>query len=125
MLDLLTHLVEKSLVVLEAEGERYRLLETVRQYAQERLDESGERPTAARARHLAFYLALAEEARPELRRRRSRARGSRGSTSSARTCSPRTRGATAAEGGGELGLRLVSAVRRYWIIRGLLGLGTA
>ena len=37
VLDLLIHLVEKSLVVLDAEGERYRLLETVRQYAQERL----------------------------------------------------------------------------------------
>ena len=65
MLDLLTTLVEKSLVVLESEGGRYRLLETVRQYAQERLNESGE-GDATRARHLAFYLALAEKARPEL-----------------------------------------------------------
>ena len=38
VLDLLTQLVEKSLVELEAAGERYRLLETMRQYADECLD---------------------------------------------------------------------------------------
>ena len=42
VLDLLSHLVDKSLVVLNREGARYRLLETVRQYAQERLVESAE-----------------------------------------------------------------------------------
>ena len=42
VLDLLSRLVEKSLVELDADGERYRLLETVRQYAQEKLDEAGE-----------------------------------------------------------------------------------
>jgi predicted ATPase/class 3 adenylate cyclase len=61
VLDVLTNLVEKSLVIPEADGARYRLLETVRQYAQERLEESGE-DNAVRARHLAFYLALAEGA---------------------------------------------------------------
>ncbi len=35
MLDLLARLVEKSLVTLDAAGERYRMLETVRQYALE------------------------------------------------------------------------------------------
>ena len=43
VVDLLTHLVEKSLVQIEADGARYRLLETVRQYAKERLDEAGEK----------------------------------------------------------------------------------
>ena len=66
MLDLLAHLVEKSLVTLDLESARYRLLETVRQYAHERLVESAERDDA-RARHLAFYLALAESARAGLR----------------------------------------------------------
>ena len=37
VLDLLARLVEKSLVTLDAAGERYRMLETVRQYAEERL----------------------------------------------------------------------------------------
>ena len=45
---------------------RYRLLETVRQYARERLLEAGE-AAAVRDRHLDWFLALAEEAEPELR----------------------------------------------------------
>lgn len=62
-LELLTRLVDKSLVVIEEmEGEtRYRLLEPVRQYAMERLAERGELE-AATQRHAAFYLALAEKA---------------------------------------------------------------
>ena len=36
VLDLLTHLVEKSLVVLEVDGQRYRMLDTVRHYAREK-----------------------------------------------------------------------------------------
>ncbi len=65
VLDLLTSLVEKSLVNAQLHGEtmRYGLLETVRQYAQDRLMESGEND-AARARHADFFLALAEEAKP-------------------------------------------------------------
>jgi predicted ATPase/DNA-binding SARP family transcriptional activator len=64
--DLLGRLVDKSLVVPEEEagGYRYRLLEPMRQYARERLDEAGE-ATAPRARHLAFYLELAAAADPE------------------------------------------------------------
>ena len=61
VLGLLANLVDKSLVTLEAEGERYRLLETVRQYAHERLDESGEADQAHR-RHLDFFLALVDVA---------------------------------------------------------------
>ncbi|TMH54013.1 MAG: adenylate/guanylate cyclase domain-containing protein [Betaproteobacteria bacterium] len=50
VLDVLTHLVEKSLVVMEGESGRYRLLETVRQYAQERLSErSVALPSGSRA----------------------------------------------------------------------------
>jgi predicted ATPase/class 3 adenylate cyclase len=67
VLDLLTALVEKSLVVYEeAAGEgRYRLLETLRQYGRDRLLESGEAETI-RERHLDFFLRLAETAGPEL-----------------------------------------------------------
>ncbi len=65
VVDLLSNLVEKSLVNMEAEGQRYRLVETVRQYAQDKLDDAGE-ADAARSRHLAFYLAMAERASPEL-----------------------------------------------------------
>ena len=68
VLDLLTHLVERSLVAFDApEGEaRYRLLETVRQYAQAKWLESGE-TDAVRAAHLEFYLAFAKQAEPHLR----------------------------------------------------------
>ena len=44
---------------------RYRLLETVRQYAAEKLAEAGEE-MATRDRHVAWWLALAERAGPEL-----------------------------------------------------------
>jgi predicted ATPase/DNA-binding SARP family transcriptional activator len=61
VVDLLARLVEKSLVV--AEGERFRLLDTVRQYAAERLEAAAERETVA-LRHLNWCLALAEEHDP-------------------------------------------------------------
>lgn len=63
VLDLLTRLVEKSLVAMDAKGERYGLLETVREYARERLLESGEE-AGVRRRHAEYCLALAEEAEP-------------------------------------------------------------
>ncbi|MGB6206304.1 ATP-binding protein, partial [Mycobacterium sp.] len=60
VLDLLTLLVDKSLVVTDNRGARtrYRLLETVRQYALEKLGESGEADTV-RARHRDHYTTMA------------------------------------------------------------------
>jgi tetratricopeptide (TPR) repeat protein len=68
VLDLLDRLVNKSLVQTEeADGElRYTLLETMRQHGQERLAAGGG-AAPLRDRHLAWYLALAEEAAPHLR----------------------------------------------------------
>ena len=59
---LLLQLVQKSLVIASPHGNltRYRLLETVRQYAAEKLRERGG-AELMRERHLAWYLALAEE----------------------------------------------------------------
>jgi len=67
VLDLLTSLADKSLVVAEQDDEhyRYRLLETVRQYARDRLLESGAGETY-RDRHRDYFLTLAEEAAPKL-----------------------------------------------------------
>ena len=68
VLDLLTRLVDQSLVLAEAPPAgpaRYRLLETLRQYAQHKLVEA-EEVAAVRARHAAHYLALAEQAAPAL-----------------------------------------------------------
>ncbi len=70
VMDLLSHLVNKSLVAVEenASGERrYRLLETIRQYGRDRLFRSGE-IEALGARHFECFLALAESAKPELTR---------------------------------------------------------
>ncbi len=67
VMDLLGHLVEKSLVVRDdsdAEG-RYRLLETIRQYAQERLDATGA-TQATRARHAHYYADYLADAVPHL-----------------------------------------------------------
>jgi DNA-binding CsgD family transcriptional regulator/tetratricopeptide (TPR) repeat protein len=66
--ELLLRLVDKSLVVAEASAGgavRYRMLEPVRQYALEKLEESGEAGDAKHA-HARYFLALAEEAEPEL-----------------------------------------------------------
>ncbi|MFI0829819.1 AfsR/SARP family transcriptional regulator [Streptomyces sp. NPDC021140] len=72
-LDALGSLVDKSLVVatpvtdrLSGESMRYRLLETVAEYAGERLDEAGGRAAAARA-HLTYYRELARTTDPLLR----------------------------------------------------------
>lgn len=67
VLDLLTQLVDRSLVGVERrEGTtRYGLLETTREYARERLRAAGEEE-AYRVRHARFFLALAERAEPEL-----------------------------------------------------------
>jgi predicted ATPase len=121
VLDLLTNLVEKSLVTSEADGGRYRLLETVRQYAQERLDETGERDRV-RERHLHYYLEFAEKARPELL-------GPEQGAWLARLDAEREnllaahRWCSHLKDGGELGLRLVYSMKPYWINRGQLGLG--
>jgi predicted ATPase/DNA-binding SARP family transcriptional activator/DNA-binding CsgD family transcriptional regulator len=71
VLDLLSQLVDKSLVVAEASSPgaggalRYRMLEPVRQYGQERLEKSG-KAERVRERHARHYLELAERVEPEL-----------------------------------------------------------
>jgi predicted ATPase/class 3 adenylate cyclase len=61
-LDTIEHLVDKSLVIVEQLGDdrlRYRLLETLRHYAAERVAEAGEEESA-RERHFNYYVDLAE-----------------------------------------------------------------
>jgi predicted ATPase/DNA-binding XRE family transcriptional regulator len=65
VMELLGNLVEQSLVVAEG-GARYWMLEPVRQYARERLEESGESRVASHS-HATFFFTLAERAYPELR----------------------------------------------------------
>ncbi|MEV0149297.1 MULTISPECIES: BTAD domain-containing putative transcriptional regulator [unclassified Nonomuraea] len=63
--DVLANLVDKSLV--EADGGRYRMLDTIRLFCAERLAEAGEQ-RRTRDAHAAWFLALAREADPWLRR---------------------------------------------------------
>jgi predicted ATPase/DNA-binding SARP family transcriptional activator len=69
-LDLLAGLVDKSLVVVESREveTRYRLLEVVRQYVAEKLDEARE-TAGLRQKHAAYYLQFAQTADPHLRSR--------------------------------------------------------
>jgi tetratricopeptide (TPR) repeat protein len=65
VLDLLSALVDKSLVLYDEPSGRYRLLETVRQYGRENLEASGE-TEALQGMHRDWYLALAEETQSKL-----------------------------------------------------------
>ncbi|MBC8023613.1 MAG: tetratricopeptide repeat protein, partial [Burkholderiales bacterium] len=121
VLDLLTPLVDKSLVEFDRKAGRYRLLETVRQYAQELLLASGEADDV-RSRHLHYFVAFAERARGELT---GPAQGmwlmridvERENLLSAHDwCDQVACGA-------EMGLQLAYAVKLYWVNRGLMELG--
>jgi predicted ATPase/class 3 adenylate cyclase/DNA-binding CsgD family transcriptional regulator len=68
VLDLLNQLCDKSLVVVEDDpGGRYRLLETIRQFAASHLADAEEGPVG-RDRHLAFYLGLAQQSEIDIER---------------------------------------------------------
>jgi predicted ATPase len=123
VLDLLTSLVDKSLVLAEMHhGEaRYRLLETVRQYGRDRLVESNE-AAPVRTRHRDWYLALAERAEPELRRA-----SQDGWLHRLETEHDNLRAALEwsriEEGGAEAGLRLAGTLHVFWHMRGYWGEG--
>ena len=107
-LDLVDQLASKSLVVAEpaADGTRYRMLETIRQYAAERLAEAGE-AEQARRRHAEAFLALAEEEPelPVLLREQDNFRAALGYAPAA---------------GDAIGPRLARALAGFWLARGLL-----
>ena len=68
VLELLTALTEKSLLLTEGDSApRYRMLDTIKEYARDRLAEAGESDLARHA-HLAYFTGLAETADPHLRR---------------------------------------------------------
>ncbi|HET7400764.1 MAG TPA: tetratricopeptide repeat protein [Usitatibacter sp.] len=115
VLDVLARLVEKSLVEVDAFGERYRLLETVRQYALEKLELAGEARRAKDA-HLAFFLELTTAARAHLVGPEN--------TAWMQRLDLELENILAAHrwAGGEAGLRLVSAIKMYCVSRGLHGL---
>jgi predicted ATPase/class 3 adenylate cyclase len=119
VIDLLGSLVDKSLVVAEPAGGalRYRLLETIRQFAAERLAEAGDDETAAvAAAHCQHFLTAAEAAAPHLT---GPEQGSWFARLDADLASLRRAAGHAAsypDGTARI-LRFGTALRRYWMVR--------
>jgi predicted ATPase/DNA-binding CsgD family transcriptional regulator len=118
VLDLVSSLVDKSLVVAETTSRaqaRYRLLETIREYALEKLAAAGE-AARLRDRHLDLFLARAEEAAPKLHDAYQQLwlNWLEGEHDNLRTAL-----VWAIESGRiEAGLRVAIAITRFWEIRG-------
>ncbi|MCA1222719.1 AfsR/SARP family transcriptional regulator [Streptomyces sp. 8L] len=122
VLDLVTRLVDRSLVIVVEgpAGRRYRLLESVAAYATERLHEMQD-IAAVRDRHLRHYLALAERVEPGLRRAEQRDRLARldadaGNLRAALDEALRR----AATGRHSEAVRLATALCWWWLLRGRL-----
>ena len=120
----LTRLVDKSLVLAETHGgeARYRLQDSVRHYARERLLESGEQSRLL-GRHLEWCLALAESAEPQLQGP-AQAEWLRRLT--AEHDNLREALTFALEGGsGDAAVRLAASLWWFWHVRGYLSEGRA
>jgi predicted ATPase/DNA-binding CsgD family transcriptional regulator len=124
VLDLLTRLVDKSLVSVAEYGgteAQYRFLETVRQYGMEKLEES-EETDGVGGRHALFFLALAEEVEPKInsadRPRWLKRLGK--DHDNLRVALARS---LDAEAQAEAGLRLAGALLWFWFHRGYISEG--
>jgi non-specific serine/threonine protein kinase len=132
VLDLLASLLDRSLVGMEEEPPdggvllRYRMLETVKEYALERLKESGaQEEEAVRGGHAAHYLALAEQAHPFLETREpawlDRLETEHDNLRTALTYFAGNAGQEEFEGNDEhidKTVRLVAALAPFWSVRG-------
>ena len=133
VLEILSRLVDKSLVIAELVevntpgrgahlSARYRLLETIRQYAAEKLEHSGG-TAAVRTRHRDWYAGFAEAAEPDLRGPHQAAwfdrleREHDNLRAALEWCRTTEDAST--------GLRLAGALSRFWYVRGYLGDGRA
>ncbi len=120
----LGRLVEKSLVYVDraaAGGSRYRMLETVRQFAQDVPGASAER-TDARERHLAHFLAFAKSAQSQLSGPAMRDWLTRLDAELPNLLAAAAWCGHAADGVAR-GLELATNLRSYWLGRGLVALG--
>jgi len=136
VLELLARLVDQSLVQADerADGVRYCLLETIRQYAELKLHELGEE-SAWRVRHLDWFVGLAEEAEPRLcgpdqgawlDRLEAELDNIRAALAVSRLVPEGYEGVRPEEQihqTAEASLRLFAALLRFWLIRGHLGEG--
>jgi predicted ATPase/DNA-binding CsgD family transcriptional regulator len=114
----ISSLVDNSLV--RRDGERFVMLETIREYAWQKLAESGDVDEARRV-HADHYLAFAEAAEPELTGPEQaswleRLESERGNLSAALRY-------LLEDGRGEVALRLASALWAFWLAHGYLGEG--
>ncbi|MFC4063996.1 BTAD domain-containing putative transcriptional regulator [Actinoplanes subglobosus] len=114
--DVLAGLVGKSLI--ERDGDRYRMLETIRAFCAERLAESGERETLHRE-HARYFLELAGRADPYLRGFDQLAWLDRLDADRDNLHAALRR--SVAHGATATALRLVAALSFYWWLRGLRG----
>jgi predicted ATPase/class 3 adenylate cyclase len=110
VLDLLAQLVDKSLVMV-GEEVRYRLLETIRQYAQEKLVEAGE-AEEVRGRHLEVFAKLAEQVEPDLAVRLMRLETEHDNLRAA------LEWCRSGQESAEMGQRLGAALGPFWYARG-------
>ena len=119
-LELVTGLRDQSLirvVNLQGQNPRYMMLQTIREFALEQLDQAGERE-AAQAHHMQWYLECAEEAEQHFT-----GANAREWLDLIEADLDNFRGVlkwTGKQQLPELGLRLCNALWRYWVIRGLL-----
>ncbi|MDQ3875521.1 MAG: tetratricopeptide repeat protein, partial [Actinomycetota bacterium] len=123
VLDGVASLVEKSLLGWSERGgePRFEMLETIREYARERLAESGEAEALA-LKHADYFLRLAERADPELGRGREQATWhdrmeAEHDNFRAALAFLRDRACVAAV------LRLAGALSHFWLVRGHLSEG--
>ncbi|MFB7998062.1 BTAD domain-containing putative transcriptional regulator [Streptomyces sp. NPDC056002] len=123
VLDLVTRLVDRSLVVAVTgpDGPRYRLLESVAAYAKERLHETAEL-AAVRHRHLRHYAELAERAEPALRGGGQREWLGRldAETANLRAALDEATRRASTSGAADDAVRLATALSWWWLLRGRL-----
>ena len=120
-LDLLTQLVDKSLVIVEPQGDehRYRLLETLRAYALEQW--APDALVVIQQRHAAYFLAWAEQVAPELLRAHQQLWLTRLETEHANLRAALSYWVDVAAG--DKALRLATALHRFWDYRGYVSEG--
>lgn len=122
LLDLLAQLVDKSLVIVEPHGaqNRYRLLETLREYALEQFATADELKQLQR-RHAEYYLAFAARAEPELTRAQQYEWLNRIETEHHNLRAALDYWVVTADG--EMALRLAAALHTFWETRGYVNEG--
>ena len=116
ILDLLSLLVEKSIIIFDSEKERYRILESIRQYGEEKLKEVNE-INKILSKHLYYFMELSESAEPKLKGKEAqewleKLETEHGNLQTAIEWSLKN-------GDIEEGSRLAGAMRNFWEIRGL------